>query len=114
MNNEVTPRQGHDDRFCPPVEEGMTITLEDENGDLVNLEFLGALLYNDRRYGFFFPVDEQTPAGSSGEVILLEITEIDEEDQPVSFELVVDEAIAFDVYNTFKEATKDIYTFEEI
>ena len=47
-------RQGSAPNFCPPVEEGMTITFEDEAGERVNLEFLGIILHNDRRYGFFY------------------------------------------------------------
>ena len=49
---------------------------------------------------------------SSGEVVVLEVTEVDEEDQPVAFELVEDEAIADEVYEAFKIAAKDLYDFE--
>lgn len=104
-------RQGSAPNFCPPVEEGMTITLEDAKGDHVELEFLGLILHEGRRYGFFFPVTEEDPAGSSGEVVLLEVTELDEDDQPVSFELVEDEQIASEVYKDFQQATKDLYDF---
>ena len=65
-------REGSAPNFCPPTEEGVTITLQDERGDEVELEFLGLILHNDRSYGFFFPVDEKNPACSSGEVVLLE------------------------------------------
>ena len=105
-------RTGSNPNFCPPVEEGVTFTFEDEKGDTVELEFLGLILRDERRYGFFFPVDDQNPALSSGEVLLLEVTELDEEDQPAAFELVEDEAIAMEVYRQFKEATKDLYQFE--
>ncbi|MCL1799008.1 MAG: DUF1292 domain-containing protein [Eggerthellaceae bacterium] len=104
-------RQGSSPDFCPPVEEGVVFTFEDEEGELVNLEFLGLLIHGGRRYGFFFPVTEDAPAGSSGEVLLLEVTELDEEGQPVSFALVEDEAIAQEVYAGFSQATKDIYRF---
>ncbi|MDR2716207.1 MAG: hypothetical protein LBB46_05630 [Coriobacteriaceae bacterium] len=104
-------RQGSSPDFCPPVEEGVVFTFEDEEGELVNLEFLGLLIHGGRRYGFFFPVTEDAPAGSSGEVLLLEVTELDEEGQPVSFALVEDEAIAREAYAGFSQATKDIYRF---
>lgn len=107
----ATVREGSAPNFCPPVEEGVTIQLEDERGDALTLEFLGLLIEDDRRYGFFFPVDEDNPALSSGEVVLLEVTELDEDDQPAAFELVEDEAIAADLYAAFKEATKDLYAF---
>ena len=104
-------RQGSVPNFCPPVEEGVTFTFQDEAGELVELEFLGLILHNNRRYGFFFPVTEDAPVGSSGQVIILEVTELDEEGQPFEFELLVDEGIAEEVYEDFREATKDLYDF---
>lgn len=106
-------REGSAPNFCPPVEEGMTIVLEDESGERVDLEFLGLILHGDRRYGFFFPVSEDEPAGSSGEIVLLEVTELDEEGQPAAFELVEDEGVAAEVYDDFRSATKDLYDFSD-
>ena len=105
-------REGSAPNFAPPVEEGITFTFEDEKGDIQELEFLGLILHGARRYGFFFPVDDNHPAKSSGEVLILEVTELDEEGQPAEFELVEDEAIAQEVYDDFREATKDLYRFE--
>ena len=105
-------RQGSAPNFCPPVEEGVVFTFADEKGEQTNLEFLGLVLHNDRSYGFFFPVTEDEPACSSGEVVLLEVTDVDEEGQPAEFELVDDEAIIAEVYAVFQEATKDLYLFE--
>ncbi len=105
-------REGSAPNFCPPTEEGITLTFEDEKGERVDLEFLGLILHEDRRYGFFFPVSEDTPACSSGEIVVLEVTELDEDGQPLSFELVEDEAIAMEVYRDFAEAAKDLYDFE--
>ena len=104
-------REGSAPNFCPPTEEGITLTFSDEKGDTVDLEFLGLILKDDRSYGFFFPVDEDNPACSSGEVVLLEVTELDDEGQPEAFELVTDEAIAAAVYADFQEATRDLYDF---
>ena len=105
-------REGSAPNFAPPVEEGITFTFEDEKGDTQELEFLGLILHGERRYGFFFPVDDDHPAKSSGEVLILEVTELDEEGQPAEFELVDDEAIVQEVYDDFREATKDLYRFE--
>lgn len=105
-------REGSAPNFCPPVEEGIMLAFQDEKGDQIEMEFLGLILHGDRRYGFFFPVDEDNPALSSGEVVLLEVTELDEEGQPESFELVDDEAVAAEVYREFKIATADLYDFE--
>ena len=75
-------REGSSPNFAPPVEEGVVFQFEDEKGDIESLEFLGLVLHNDHRYGFFFPVEEDLPAGSSGEVLILEVTELDEEASP--------------------------------
>ena len=106
-------RQGSAPNFCPPVEEGLTIVFEDEQGEQSELEFLGLIIHQDRRYGFFFPVSEDAPAGSSGVSVGLEVTELDEDDQPAAFELVEDESIATEAYEVFREATKDLYDFSD-
>lgn len=105
-------RQGSAPNFCPPVTEGMLYSFEDESGDVVELEFLGLIIKDDFRYGFFFPVDEENPAGSSGDVVALEVLELDEDGQPAEFQLIEDEAFAQQIYEDFKEATKDLYCFE--
>ncbi|MEG0072471.1 MAG: DUF1292 domain-containing protein [Raoultibacter sp.] len=106
-------RQGSAPNYCPPVEEGTVFTFEDEEGELTTFEFLGLILHDETRFGFFFPVSQEVPAGSSGEVVVLEVTELDEEEQPSAFELVEDERIAQQVYLEFQEATKDLYDFSE-
>ena len=110
MSQEI--RQGSSPNFCPPTQEGITFSLQDEQGDVVTLEFLGLVLHNERRYGFFCPIDEEHPALSSGEVVILEVTALDDEGQPDAFELVTDDGIAAEVYDDFRQATKDIYRFE--
>ena len=104
-------REGSAPNFCPPVTEGDVFEFEDENGDVVALEFLGLVLHNGRRYGFFFPISEDEPALSSGEVILLEVTDVDDEGQPLEFEYIDDEAIAAEAFEAFKVAAKDLYDF---
>lgn len=106
-------REGSAPNFCPPIQEGVTIEFIDERGDAVVLEFLGLILHGDRRYGFFFPLSEDVSTGSSGEIVLLEVTELDEDGQPSAFELVEDEGIAFEVYEDFRQATKDLYDFAD-
>lgn len=104
-------REGSAPNFCPPTEEGVTLTFTDERGDSIEMEFLGLVLLGDRSYGFFFPVDEDDPAYAAGEVLVLEAIELDDEGQPETFELVTDEAIASQAYAAFLEATKDLYEF---
>lgn len=105
-------RQGSNPNFCPPYEEGTVYTMEDEKGDLVNLEFLGLLIHDEQRFGFFVQVDDEKPVGVSDEVVILEVTELDDEGQPEAFEAIEDEDLADEVFEAFMEATKDIYTFE--
>ena len=38
--------------------------------------------------------------------------DLDEEGQPCEFELLDDEEIAAQIYDEFREATKDLYDFE--
>lgn len=76
-------REGSAPNFAPPVEEGIVFTFEDESGDKVNLEFLGLIIHNDRRYGFFYAVGDGEEAGGSGEVTILEVTEFDEDVSPL-------------------------------
>ena len=105
-------REGSAPNFCPPVNEGDVFEFEDERGDVVSLEFLGLVIHNERRYGFFFPISADEPALSSGEVIMLEVTDVDEEGQPTEFEFVDDEAIIAEAFAAFREAAKDLYDFE--
>lgn len=104
-------RQGSAPNFCPPIEEGVAFVFQDEEGEVINLEFLGLILKDERRYGFFFPLTSEGDVGASGEVVLLEVVALDEEGQPEAFELVEDEAIANAVYQDFQVATKDLYDF---
>ena len=105
-------RQGSAPNFAPPEEEGTVFEFEDEKGDIVSLEFLGLIVHDEQRYGFFFPVDDEHPAGSSGEVLILEVTDLDEEGQPSEFELLDDESVAEEIFAEFREATKDLYDFD--
>ena len=105
-------RTGSAPNFCPPVEEGMVYELEDENGDVVSLEFLGLVLQDGHRFAFFFEVTEDEPALSSGDVVLLEATAVDDEQQPVEFAYVDDEDVAAAAFEAFKVAAKDLYDFE--
>ena len=69
------------------------------------------ILHNDRSYGFFFPVTEDGARGLVRRSVLLEVTELDEDGQPSAFEIVEDEAVAAEVYEDFRTATKDPYDF---
>ncbi len=97
--------------FCPPTEEGVTISLEDENGVATTFEFLGSIIHDAREFGFFFPVLDEDEF--TGEVVILEILAYDDDDQPSEFELLEDEDLADDVYEEFREAAGDLYDFQD-
>lgn len=105
-------RKGSSPNFAPPVKEGETFTFKDENGDTVQMEFLGLIVDGKTRFAYFFPVTKDEPAKSSGDVVITEVTELDDDGQPSGFELVTDDHIAGEAYEMFKKATKDIYRFE--
>ena len=54
-------REGSAPNFCPPVEEGVTFVFQDERGDELNLEFLGLILRDDRRYGLSSSTGKKNP-----------------------------------------------------
>ncbi len=107
-------REGSAPNFCPPVEEGVVFTFEDAKGDLTYLEFLGIIIHQDRQYACFFPVaqGQEQGTGDSGEIVILEVTEFDEDECPSGFELPLDDSILEEVYQDFMQATKDLYDFE--
>ncbi len=111
MPDKKNIRKGSAPNFCPPTEEGITIELEDEKGDIQSLEFLGLIIDDDHSYGFFFPLEDAQPL-ESGEVVVLEVTATDEDGQPCEFELVEDEQTSVAAYQQFKTATKELYRFE--
>ena len=55
-------REGSAPNFAPPVQEGVVFEFQDEKGEIEQLEYLSLNLHNDRRYGFFFPDDENAPS----------------------------------------------------
>ena len=112
MSNSNEIREGSAPNFCPPEKEGIVLSFIDDKNEQVDLEFLGLIIDGDTRFGFFFPVSDEHPALSSGDVIVMEVTELDEDGQPSAFELIEDEAIAVEAYRQFQEATKDLYRFE--
>lgn len=104
-------REGSAPNFCPPVNEGDIFEFEDENGDVISLEFLGLVILDDRRFGFFFPISADEPALSSGEVVVLEVMAVDDDGQPTEFELIDDEPTSAQAFEAFKVAAKDLYDF---
>ena len=87
-------------------EETSILTLTDENGVDTEFEYLDCIEYEDKEYLILMPVSEE-----SGEVIILEVEPVDEENE--NYLSVNDEGILNAVYDIFKDRYKDVLTFED-
>ena len=88
-----------------PEEEVSILTLTDENGEDVNFEYLDCLEYQGVEYLILSPEEDE-----SGEIIILEVQPVDEENE--NYMAVEDEAILEAVFALFKEKYKDVLEFE--
>ena len=89
-----------------PEEEISILTLTDENGEDVNFEYLDCLEYQGVEYLILSPEEDE-----SGEIIILEVQPVDEENE--NYLAVEDEAILEAVFALFKEKYKDVLEFED-
>ena len=86
-------------------EEQELLTLTDENGNESTFEYLDVIEYQGKEYLILLPTDE------SGEIVILEIEPVDEENE--NYISVEDEDLLNAVYDIFKEKYKDVLTFED-
>ncbi|MBQ7344857.1 MAG: DUF1292 domain-containing protein [Oscillospiraceae bacterium] len=86
-------------------EEQELLTLTDENGNESTFEYLDVIEYQGKEYLILLPTDE------SGEIVILEIEPVDEENE--NYVSVEDETLLNAVYDIFKEKYKDVLTFED-
>lgn len=91
-----------------PAEEELdnTITLNDEDGNPVDFEFLDLIPYEDNDYVILAPMDSQ-------EVVILRAEEGGPDSEEDTFYSVTDETVLNAVFEQFKERFKDIFTFED-
>lgn len=84
------------------------ITLNDEEGNEVNFEFLDLIEYLGKEYVVLYPcdIDDDTP----GEVVILEV-EDDETADMESYNSVEDMDVLNAVFEIFKEKFKDEFNF---
>ena len=92
--------------LLPEEEEISILTLTDENGEDVNFEYLDCLEYQGVEYLILAPEEDE-----SGEIVILEIEPVDEENE--NYLAVEDEAVLDAVFAIFKEKFKDVLTFED-
>ena len=82
------------------------ITLNDEEGNEVDFEFLDLIEFEGEEYVVLLPVEETDDAG---EVVILQVEDIDTEEE--SYTSVEDEEILNKVFEIFKEKFKDEFNF---
>ncbi len=82
------------------------ITLQDENGEDVRFEFLDLIEYEGGRFVVLLPEDD-----TDGEVIILKVEDLNEEEE--SYTGVDDDDILNAVFAIFKEKFKDEFNFED-
>ena len=86
-------------------EEEQLLALTDENGNEATFEYLDVIEYQGKEYLLLMPTDD------SGEIVILEIEPVDEENE--NYISVTDDDTLNAVYELFKEKYKDILTFED-
>ena len=84
---------------------GNIITLNDENGNEVEFEFLDLIPYRQNEYVVLLPIGD-----SDGQVVILQLKEIDDETE--EYVGVENEFVLETVFALFKERNKDFFTFE--
>ena len=96
----------NNENLIPEEEESNLLSLTDENGEESTFEYLDVIEYQGKEYLILLPVDDE-----SGEIVILEIEPVDEENE--NYLSVSDETLLNAVYDIFKEKFKDILTFED-
>ena len=87
-------------------EEESILTLTDENGEDMRLEYLDCIEYEGTEYLVLMPADDD-----SNEIVILAIEPVDEENE--NYLAVEDESVLGAVYGIFKERYKDVLDFAD-
>ena len=78
------------------------LTLNDEDGNEVEFEFLDLIEYDGEEYVILLPVEDEEEAEEPGEVVILKLEDTENEDEE-SYVSVEDEDILNAVFEKFKE-----------
>lgn len=84
------------------------ITLNDEDGEETQFEFLDLIEYNGQEYVVLLPAEKDPD--ESGEVVILMVEQADDPEEE-SYVGVEDEATLTAVFNLFKDRWKDEFNF---
>ena len=86
------------------------LTLNDEEGNEVEFEFLDLIEYEGEEYVILLPVEDEEDDEEPVEVVILKLEDTDNEDEE-SYVSVDDEEILNAVFEKFKEKFKDDFNF---
>ena len=86
------------------------ITLNDEEGNEVQFEFLDLVELDEEEYVVLLPVSAEGEE-DEGEVVILKLEDTDEDSEEESYVGVEDEEILNKVFAIFKEKYKDEFNF---
>ncbi len=87
-------------------DQSRILTLTDEDGEEIEMEYLDCIEYEGKEYLVLMPVEELAT-----EIVILEVEPVDEENE--NYLSVSDENVLNAVYDLFKERYKDVLTFED-
>jgi uncharacterized protein YrzB (UPF0473 family) len=96
----------NNENLIPEEEESNLLSLTDENGQETVFEYLDVIEYQGKEYLILLPAEDE-----NGEVVILEIEPVDEENE--NYLSVNDDTLLNAVYDIFKEKYKDILIFED-
>lgn len=84
------------------------VTLQDENGENVEYEFLDLVEYQEKEYVVLLPLEEE----DADEVIILQVIPCDDDPEMEEYVSVESEEELAAVFEVFKEKNKDEFDFE--
>ena len=87
------------------------LTLNDEDGNEVEFEFLDLIEYEGEEYVILLPVEDEEEAEEPGEVVILKVESTSEDEE--SYVSVEDEEVLNNVFEIFKEKFKDEFNFTD-
>ncbi len=90
-------------------ENNNMISMTDENGNEVEMEFLDLIEYEGAEYIVLLPPEEEDE--DSAEVVILRVEPDSEDEEMESYIGVEDEAVLSAVFEIFKEHFKDEFNF---
>ena len=84
------------------------VTLQDENGENVEYEFLDLVEYQEKEYVVLLPMEEE-----ADEVVILQVIPCEDDPEMEEYVSVETEEELAAVFEVFKEKNKEEFSFDE-